>query len=586
MSDRRGVQKEVPSKIVDRKNGKIYNRGIYLGRGGFARCYEFIDSNSGETVAGKVVAKTLLTKRHQKDKMTQEIEIQKSLSHENVVKMYDYFEDSDNVYVLLELCPRRSLMELHKRRKAVTEPEARYFTKQIVNGLIYLHGRNIIHRDLKLGNLFLSELMDVKIGDFGLATVVETDGERKKTLCGTPNYIAPEMLDKRGHSFEVDIWAVGCILYTLLVGKPPFETLTLKDTYDRIKSNNYTVPSIVSSEAKHLIRYLLHSDPAQRPHATEIFKYNFFNGFVPPRLPTSCLTMAPKFCNSPARQEIRTTASSQQNIPPRVVLGPKNHQTPPIPRERDDWYLGELSNQLQTLLNSKIQEISLNEMDEALHPASTPVFFISKWVDYSDKYGLGYQLSDNSVGVLFNDSTKLVLDAAGEQIQYCERNNSEHYFTMSDFPPSLEKKVTLLKYFRRYMRDHLVRAVATVPREGDELARLPVLRTWFRTKAAIVLHLTNGTLQINFFSDHVKLIVCPHMGAVSFIDPEKNLRTYKFEFLPNVGCEPQILRKIQYTKHIVDRMLNPCQSLSGNNRVDYTAIEAAHAPDVRTYRHV
>lgn len=91
-----------------------------------------------------------------------------------------------------------------------------------------MHEQRVIHRDLKLGNLFLNEKMHVKLGDFGLATQVEFDGERKKTLCGTPNYIAPEMLDKKGHSFEVDIWAIGCILFTLLVGKPPFETETLK----------------------------------------------------------------------------------------------------------------------------------------------------------------------------------------------------------------------------------------------------------------------------------------------------------------------------------------------------------------------
>lgn len=95
----------------------------------------------------------------------------------------------------------------------------------------YLHDKKIIHRDLKLGNLFLNDDMQVKIGDFGLATTLDYDGERKKTLCGTPNYIAPEMLDKKGHSFEVDIWAIGCILYTLLVGKPPFETETLKVTH-------------------------------------------------------------------------------------------------------------------------------------------------------------------------------------------------------------------------------------------------------------------------------------------------------------------------------------------------------------------
>lgn len=139
--------------------------------------------------------------------------------------------------------PFKSLLELHKRRKAVTEPEARYFMRHTIQGCQYLHNNRVIHRDLKLGNLFLSDDMEVKIGkqiikvpclsvilrqacsflpncvyfllylgDFGLATKIEFDGERKKTLCGTPNYIAPEVLCKKGHSFEVDVWSLGCIL--------------------------------------------------------------------------------------------------------------------------------------------------------------------------------------------------------------------------------------------------------------------------------------------------------------------------------------------------------------------------------------
>ena len=106
----------------------------------------------------------------------------------------------------------QSLMELHKRRREVTEPEVRYFVRQVVQACDYLHKNHIIHRDLKLGNLFLNDEMEVKIGDFGLATRVEREGERKRTLCGTPNYIAPEVLGKKGHSYEVDAWSLGCIV--------------------------------------------------------------------------------------------------------------------------------------------------------------------------------------------------------------------------------------------------------------------------------------------------------------------------------------------------------------------------------------
>lgn len=118
---------------------------------------------------------------------------------------------------------------------------------------------------LKLGNLFLNDKMEVKIGDFGLATKLEFDGDRKRTICGTPNYIAPEILEgKSGHSYEVDTWSLGVIIYTLLVGKPPFETQDVKTTYQKIKKNEYSFPEHVkiSKQAKSLVQSILQLDPA------------------------------------------------------------------------------------------------------------------------------------------------------------------------------------------------------------------------------------------------------------------------------------------------------------------------------------
>jgi serine/threonine protein kinase len=139
-------------------------------------------------------------------------------------------------------CPQ-TLMDFVKKRKRLTEPEAQFYMMQLLDGMVYMHGKNVIHRDLKLGNIFLDQHMNLKIADFGLAAQILYDGERKKTICGTPNYIAPEILSgKAGHSFEVDIWAYGVIMYTLLVGKPPFETTDVKLTYRKIKANSYTFP--------------------------------------------------------------------------------------------------------------------------------------------------------------------------------------------------------------------------------------------------------------------------------------------------------------------------------------------------------
>lgn len=159
-------------------------------------------------------------------------------------------------------------------------------------------------------------------------------------------------------------------------------------------------------------------------------------------------------------------------------------------------------------------------IDEAEDPAAIPMVWVSKWVDYSDKYGFGYQLSDDTIGVIFNDLTKLLLHVDGKYvlssirkaikmkfnpfdffliraIQYVERDGIEKYHTLECYPPQLEKKMKLLAYFRSYMQENLIKAGGSVaPREGDELIRLPFLRQWFRTSRAVVMHLTNGTLQV------------------------------------------------------------------------------------------
>lgn len=152
------------------------------------------------------------------------------------------------------------MSDMLKRRKKLTEPEVRYYMSQLVNSLVYLHSHLIIHRDLKLGNIFLDSDMRVKVGDFGLATRLTHAEERKRTICGTPNYIAPEILEgKEGHSFEVDIWSTGVIMYTLLYGKPPFESKDVKSTYKRILANSYSFPdhTVVCEHAKTLIQSML-----------------------------------------------------------------------------------------------------------------------------------------------------------------------------------------------------------------------------------------------------------------------------------------------------------------------------------------
>uniref|UniRef100_A0A8C2H575 Serine/threonine-protein kinase PLK n=1 Tax=Cyprinus carpio TaxID=7962 RepID=A0A8C2H575_CYPCA len=550
--------KEIPDILVDPRTMKRYMRGRFLGKGGFAKCYEITDMDTKEVFAGKVVPKSMLLKPHQKEKMSTEIAIHKSLDNLHVVGFHGFFEDDDFVYVVLEICRRRSLLELHKRRKAVTEPEARYFMRHTILGCQYLHNNRVIHRDLKLGNLFLSDDMDVKIGDFGLATKIEFDGERKKTLCGTPNYIAPEVLCKKGHSFEVDVWSLGCILYTLLVGKPPFETSCLKETYIRIKKNEYTVPRHINPVAAALIRRMLHADPTLRPSVSELLTDEFFtSGYAPLRLPTSCLTVPPRFSIAPSSLDpalLRKPLSSLNKV------GSLNLVLNTHFAEQPDCHLSDLLQQLASLNTARPSERDFIRQEETEDPACIPIFWISKWVDYSDKYGLGYQLCDNSVGVLFNDSTRLIMYADGDSLQYIDRNSLESYLSVRSYPSSLSKKITLLKYFRNYMSEHLLKAGANItPRDGDELTRLPYLRHWFRTKSAIVLHLSNGTVQINFFQDHTKLILCPLMGAVTYINEKREFYTYKMTLIEEFGCCKELASRLRYARNMVEKLM-ACKS--------------------------
>lgn len=141
------------------------------------------------------------------------------MKQRNIVQFLRAFSFDKCTYLVLELCPNASLMEMVKRRKGLTEPEVRFYSVQIAGAIKYMHGKGIIHRDLKMGNIFLDSRMNAKIGDFGLAALLVTGRDmqtiRRTTLCGTPNYIAPEILEKgkKGHDHMVDIWSLGIIMY-------------------------------------------------------------------------------------------------------------------------------------------------------------------------------------------------------------------------------------------------------------------------------------------------------------------------------------------------------------------------------------
>ncbi|XP_022918871.1 serine/threonine-protein kinase polo [Onthophagus taurus] len=544
-------KQEIPDVIYDSTTKTSYQKGRFFGKGGFAKCYEITDCKTKDTFAGKVVSKTLLSKENQRLKMMQEIKIHKALRHKHVVGFYNFFEDHYNVYIVMELCKCRSMMELHKRRKTITEPETRFYMSQLLSGVFYLHNNNIIHRDLKLGNLFLNDELHVKIGDFGLAAKIEFDGERKKTLCGTPNYIAPEILTKQGHSYEVDIWSIGCIMYTLLIGRPPFETESLKETYSKIKNCDYRINTNISATAKTMIAAMLQSDPKRRPKVIEMMKYEFMKGYTPPVLPTSALTMAPRFDKVASRKPLVEVGDPRS---PQVIQKPDEVIRQPMAAFNALANLRSLRNTLASVLASKPVR-NCNFGDEMSDPNAHPLFWVSKWVDYSDKYGFGYQLCDESVGVMFNDSTKLIMLANGVNVHYIDKNEVETYMLLNSFPVVYEKKMKLLSYFTRYMKEHLVKTGGSNVKEIDSVSRVPHLHQWCRSTTGVLMQLNNGTVQMNF-SDHTKIIMCTLMSAITYIDDDKSFRTFRFQSIINNGCSQDLYEKMRYAHDKVNSVID------------------------------
>ncbi|KAM7196110.1 cell cycle serine/threonine-protein kinase CDC5/MSD2 [Naviculisporaceae sp. PSN 640] len=306
----------------DRKEGAVYQVGKLLGKGGFAICYDGKLAGTNKRYALKIVKCSMPTKMEQK--FQTELQIHSKMRQQNIVQFHRAFTFENCTYLVLELCPNGSLMDMVKRRKGLTEPEVRFYTVQIAGAIKYMHQKGIIHRDLKMGNIFLDKYMNAKIGDFGLAALLLTGKDmqimRRTTLCGTPNYIAPEILEKgkKGHDHMVDIWSLGIIVFAMLTSKPPFQSSTTDEIYRRARDRDYEWPSpgssqkYISQEAKDLVATML-QDADQRPDPDTIVEHPFFtSGYMPS---ASDITSKLRECapSSPAFYE-RISSSDEANL--------------------------------------------------------------------------------------------------------------------------------------------------------------------------------------------------------------------------------------------------------------------------------
>ncbi|CAN7939809.1 unnamed protein product [Ixodes hexagonus] len=244
------------SSISTRLGDSIQDYEVFnfLGKGGFAQVYRARSRNCGLEVAIKMVDKSALKRMGvSSTRVQQEVAIHSRLKHPSVVELFNYFEDREYVYLVIEYCEGGELQGyLQARRGPLTEPEASQLLGEIVSGILYLHSHCILHRDLSLSNLLLTRDLHVKIADFGLATQLKGPWERHTTLCGTPNFMSPEVASRDPHGLEADVWSLGVMLHTFLLGRPPAQGCS------------FEVPTGLSTQARLLLVQLLQRDPQQR----------------------------------------------------------------------------------------------------------------------------------------------------------------------------------------------------------------------------------------------------------------------------------------------------------------------------------
>ncbi|XP_013382422.1 aurora kinase A-A [Lingula anatina] len=248
-----------------------FDIGRPLGKGKFGNVYLAREKKSKFIVALKVLFKSQLQKAGVEHQLRREIEIQSHLRHINILRLYGYFYDETRVYLILEYAPRGELYkELQKNQRFDDKRTATYIS-QLADALRYCHAKKVIHRDIKPENLLLGLKGDLKIADFGWS--VHAPSSRRATLCGTLDYLPPEMIEGKMHDEKVDLWSLGVLCYEFLVGKPPFEAEGHTETYRRISKVELRFPSHVSDGARDLISKLLRHDPQKRLPLNEVLTH-------------------------------------------------------------------------------------------------------------------------------------------------------------------------------------------------------------------------------------------------------------------------------------------------------------------------
>ena len=253
----------------------FYRVGRLLGKGAFGKVNLGMHKLTGKLVAIKSIDKQYLNDESSRRKLIQEYSILKKLQHPNILRLYEIFDSTKRTLIVVELCSGGDLLNYVRKHKKLSERMTKFILKKLLEGLHHCHSRGVIHRDIKLDNVLLNEVGELKICDFGVSRIVPKD-RLMTEQCGTPAYIAPEILKGDGYEgFAADIWSAGVALYAMLYGTVPFKSNNMNDLHSSILKGKYTLKKGISRKAKDLIRRMLDRNPYKRISISEILSHDW-----------------------------------------------------------------------------------------------------------------------------------------------------------------------------------------------------------------------------------------------------------------------------------------------------------------------
>ncbi|QLG71053.1 hypothetical protein HG535_0B00910 [Zygotorulaspora mrakii] len=271
-SPKRGIRPSLSPIKAKSMSLDDFDIGKKLGKGKFGRVYCVRHKKTGFICALKAMEKSEIVHYNVQKQIRREVEIQSSLNHPNLTKLYGFFHDEKRVYLVMEYLINGELYKRLKSHGPLNDILASFYVYQMADALDFMHQRNIIHRDIKPENILIGFNNVIKLTDFGWS-VNNPHNVKRKTLCGTIDYLSPELICSREYDDKVDIWALGVLTYELITNSPPFEEDSDALTHKRIVKGDLRFPESVSSDARDLILKLLKHKPQDRILLKDVKKH-------------------------------------------------------------------------------------------------------------------------------------------------------------------------------------------------------------------------------------------------------------------------------------------------------------------------